>query len=208
DSFDTQRAMVVPKVLEAAHFFVSRAVHLGDVVVDATVGNGHDTAFLAAQVGETGCVYGFDVQSIALARTRDRLRSTGVLKDVELVHAGHESMAEYIPESLYGRVGAVMFNLGYLPRSGSERITRASTTLPALDQAVEVLRPGGVITVVLYTGHEGGEAEAEAVHTWAAHQPQSALNVLSYHFVNQRNDPPRLLVVEKGSDDQSAEATE
>lgn len=90
-----------------------------------------------------------------------------------------------------------MFNLGYLPGHTSDCMTRPDTTVAALEDAVEVLRPDGRVTIVLYTGHEGGKAEAEAVDEWAAAQPQEHLHVLSFEYVNQVNDPPRLLVVEK-----------
>ena len=39
-----------------------RAVQPGDTVVDATMGNGHDTEFLSKTVGATGHVYAFDIQ--------------------------------------------------------------------------------------------------------------------------------------------------
>ena len=93
-----------------------------------------------------------------------------------------------------------MFNLGYLPGSSSSLTTAPETTIPALDATVEVLRPGGVVTVVLYTGHEGGEEEAAAVDEWAAELPQTQFQALSYQFVNQQNNPPRLVAVGKRSD--------
>jgi ubiquinone/menaquinone biosynthesis C-methylase UbiE len=34
----------------------------GDVAVDATCGNGHDTLFMAQCVGPSGCVHAVDVQ--------------------------------------------------------------------------------------------------------------------------------------------------
>jgi 16S rRNA C1402 N4-methylase RsmH len=189
--------MVLPDVLDAAHSFVARAVHEGEVGVDATVGNGHDTRFLARQVGPAGRVFGFDIQETALDRTRERLRKTDGAAPVELFHAGHEQMRDRLPEGVCGGVSAVMFNLGYLPGSESACITQPDTTRAALQAAAEVLRPGGVITVVVYTGHAGGEEEAEAVRQWAEAQPQDRLHVLSYAFVNQKNNPPHLLAIEK-----------
>ncbi len=129
----------------------------GEVAVDATVGNGHDTLFLAQQVGAQGHVYGFDIQEEALARTRRRLEEAGLRDRVTLLQMGHEHMAEAVPAAWHGRIGAVMFNLGYLP-GGSDRtcITRPQTTVPALEAALRLLRPGGVLTVVAYRGHPGG----------------------------------------------------
>ena len=43
--------------LEMAHQFLAEVITKEDVVVDATMGNGHDTAFLAQRAGQ---VYAFD----------------------------------------------------------------------------------------------------------------------------------------------------
>lgn len=143
-----------------AHRVVADNVRPGDVVVDATLGNGHDTLFLARCVGNSGKVYGFDVQQDAINATHGRLAGAGVAEQVYQLHLeGHENMADYVPEE----VQAVMFNLGYLPGGDKRRITQLVTTLLALQRALELLSPGGVVTVMCYPGHEGGEAESEAV---------------------------------------------
>jgi len=184
-------------VLHRAHSLATGAVRPGGVAVDATVGNGHDTVVLARAIGEEGRVFGFDVQSDALDATRDRLASEGLIDRVTLIEAGHETMERHLPAAAHGTVDAVMFNLGYLPGSDSPLTTTPATTRPALDAALRLLRPGGVATVVVYTGHEGGEEEAAAVDAWAADLSQSRFRALSYRFVNQRNDPPRLVAVER-----------
>ncbi len=192
--------MPIHSVLDFAHVLATRSLTEGGVAVDATVGNGHDTVVLAREVGSAGRVFGFDVQAEAIERTRSRLASEDIGATVDLVQAGHEEMQRHLPAELRGKVGAVTFNLGYLPGSASTLTTRPDTTIPALNVAVRLLRPGGVVTVVLYTGHEGGSAEAEEVDAWAADLPQKQFNVLSYRFVNQKNDPPRLVAVEKRGD--------
>ena len=184
-------------VLDRAHTLAVGAVRPGGVAVDATVGNGHDTVVLARAVGEDGRVFGFDVQAEALRATRSRLNGQGLADRVGLFEAGHETMEVHVPPPVHGRVDAVTFNLGYLPGSDSGLTTTPSTTRPALDAAVRLLRPGGVVTVVVYTGHEGGREEAAAVDAWAADLPQARFQALSYRFVNQRNDPPRLVAIEK-----------
>ena len=57
--------------------YMRRTIRLGDTVVDATMGNGKDTLFLAELVGETGHVYAFDVQAEAVARTHERVCEAG-----------------------------------------------------------------------------------------------------------------------------------
>lgn len=196
--------MPIRSVLDFAHVLATEALDEGDVAVDATVGNGHDTVALARAVGATGRVFGFDVQAKAIESTRTRLDAEGVGAAIDIEQAGHENMEQCLPDDIHGQVGAATFNLGYLPGSSSDCTTRPETTLPALDATLRVLRPGGVVTVVLYTGHEGGQEEAAAVDTWAAGLSQEQFHALSYQFVNQQNDPPRLVAVEKRTADESA----
>jgi len=192
--------MPMQSVLDFAHHLAAQALEPGGLAVDATIGNGHDTIFLARKVGAGGRVVGFDVQEEAVEETRRRLRSEGPAASVQLIRAGHETMLEHLGEPHRGAAGAVMFNLGYLPGGDHFLTTEPNTTRQALNQSTELLRPGGVITIVLYTGHEGGSAEAEAVHSWASALPQQAFQALSYRFVNQTNDPPRLIAVEKNAE--------
>lgn len=155
-------------LVQQAHRVVAEVLHTGDIAIDATVGNGHDTLFLATQVGSAGKVYGFDIQQQALDSAWQRLEQAGQTAPVSLYHAGHEVMAMLLPESVAGRVKAVMFNLGYLPGGDKQRTTSTSTTLAALQAALSLLAPGGVISLLAYTGHPGGREEAEQVKGWAA----------------------------------------
>ncbi|MCW1923065.1 methyltransferase domain-containing protein [Luteolibacter arcticus] len=157
--------MTVPERPTArAHREVASVLREGDVAIDATAGNGHDTVFLAGLVGPTGKVIAFDVQEQAIASTRERLAAEGLLERVELVHASHAAMHAYAgPAS----VTAAMFNLGYLPGGDHELITRTEETLQGLEAAVGVLKPGGLLTIVCYPGHAGGDDESAAVVAWA-----------------------------------------
>jgi SAM-dependent methyltransferase len=187
----------LPGVLDRAHAAIAAVVKEGDATIDATVGNGHDTAFLARQVGPEGAVFGFDTQPQALRAARHRLQEAGVDDQVRLVQAGHETMADRLPQTWEGRVAAVTFNLGYLPGGDPSITTQPETTVAALRQAAAWLRPGGRISIVCYTGHDGGRQETEEVERWTAGLDQTQFRVLAYRFLNQRNNPPRLLVVEK-----------
>lgn len=50
---------------------------------------------------------------------------------------------------------------GYLPTGDQDIITKAETTLQALDAAMDVIDVGGVISIAAYIGHPGGQAEYE-----------------------------------------------
>ena len=181
--------------------YVRRAVEEGDCVVDATMGNGHDTVFLARLVGETGCVTAFDVQEEAVRRTRELLRSEGLLSRCELLRAGHECMAQHARPGL----AAVMFNLGWLP-GGDKRVTTCTqTTLSALLQALELIAPGGIVTVCVYPGHEEGERERAALLQAVSALDVRRFNALHHRFVNATQGAPELYLIQKNPLPQPAE---
>jgi predicted methyltransferase len=181
------------RATEMALLLLGQALKPGDWVVDATVGNGHDTHWLAQVVGPTGRVFGFDLQATALAEASQR--TTG-MPQVNLFHVGHERMAEHLPAEAKTRLAAVMFNLGYLPGADKAVITHTETTLSALNQAVAYLAVGGQITVVLYPGHNGGGDEAAAVRCWAE-QLSGTFAAARYARLNARHPAPELLLVER-----------
>ncbi len=191
--------MSLPSILEAAHHFAGAHLESGAFAIDATVGNGHDTLFLLRTVAPEGRVMGFDIQMEALAATRKRVRDTdpALLDCLELVHAGHETMADRLTDEMSESVGTVMFNLGYLPGGDPDVITSSETTLEALRGALELLHPRGTITLVAYPGHEGGAEETRSVHAWAAALPHAQYQALSYDFLNPSDASPRLIVVQK-----------
>lgn len=151
------------RLTAAAHAAIADTLEPGGLAIDATAGNGHDTLFLARAVGPAGRVFAFDVQSRAIAATRNRLREARVADRVRLIEAGHETLAAQLPPEACGNIAAVMFNLGYLP-GGDHAVTTASeTTTAAIETAAAFLAPGAVMTLMAYRGHAGGLSESEAV---------------------------------------------
>ena len=64
-------------LLALQKYFILSHLHEGDVAVDFTMGNGHDTAFLSKTVGPTGRVTAFDIQPQALISTEATLKAEG-----------------------------------------------------------------------------------------------------------------------------------
>ncbi|AJE02659.1 tRNA (mnm(5)s(2)U34)-methyltransferase [Geobacter pickeringii] len=176
-----------------AHAFLRERVREGDRVVDATCGNGHDTAFLAELVGDAGTVWAFDIQEGALAATEARLAAAGYRGRAEFIPRGHEQLAAVVS----GPVRAVVFNLGYLPGGEKETVTAAATTRAALEQAAALLLPGGIVTVAVYTGHPGGAEEGRVVEEWAAALPPARFNVWRCRQLNRPETAPYLVAVER-----------
>ncbi|OLN21653.1 rRNA methyltransferase [Domibacillus antri] len=189
--------MTLDGILPFAQKLLENAVSPGDAVVDATAGNGHDTLFLANLAGESGRIYAFDVQKQAIEKTSGRLSEAGLLNRVSLFHAGHEQAAALIPALDHGRISAAIFNLGYLPKSDKTIVTKPETTIDAVKQLFNIMKPGGVIVLVIYHGHEEGAIERDAVVSFAASLDQQQAHVMRYEFINQANNPPFIIAIEK-----------
>ena len=155
---------------QLAHELLAERLQPGDIAIDATAGNGHDTLFLAHRVGQTGEVHAYDIQAEALQATRRRLDEAGCAGRVQLHPASHSRLLHTLPADYRGRVAAVVFNLGYLPGGDRHTTTQSDSTLAALEQALALLRPGGVLSILAYRGHPGGREEARAVADWCDRQ--------------------------------------
>ncbi|MBE5800572.1 MAG: methyltransferase domain-containing protein [Clostridiales bacterium] len=173
--------------------YMMRTIREGDTVVDATMGNGKDTLFLCELVGESGHVYAFDVQAEAVERTRERVKEAGFEARTTLLLAGHETMKEYVPSG----VRAVMFNLGWLPGAEHAVTTKTDTTLSAVGAALELIAPGGIVTVCVYPGHDEGTRELEALRTYVSGLNVRTFNVLYHSFVNASSQTPQLFLIQK-----------
>lgn len=149
---------------EQAHQFLAGLLYPGDIAIDATAGNGHDTLFLARQVGERGRVISLDVQSQALDITAKRLRDMGI-GNVTLLQRNHAELdhTDILSAEDHGQVAAVMFNLGYLPGGNKSVKTAAESSAIAVAKALRLLRPGGAVSIISYVGHPGGREETQAV---------------------------------------------
>ena len=176
------------KPLEMAHDFLAQVITKDDVVVDATMGNGHDTLFLAKLAKQ---VYAFDIQEQALEKTNQRLQEAG-LTNVELLLQGHETVDQFVRE-----VKAAIFNLGYLPSADKSIITMPQTTIEALEKLCQILVKGGRIAIMIYYGHEGGDIERDTVMDFVRQLPQQEYTATIYRTLNQINHPPFLVMIEK-----------
>jgi 16S rRNA C1402 N4-methylase RsmH len=150
------------RLTDRAHEICQRFLQPGDIAVDATVGNGHDTLFLAKVVGPSGRVYGFDVQEAALEQTRQKLGQEYLSRVIFLLHS-HAEMNQWIEPEHRGHMKVVMFNLGYLPGGDKAVTTHAESTLVAIEAACGLLHPEGIISVIAYPGHNAGRDETGTV---------------------------------------------
>lgn len=189
--------MKLDGILPFARTLIQRAVHEGDITVDATLGNGYDSLFLANLVGESGRVYSFDVQEDAILASKARLAHHGLSERVTLFHEGHENVSTCIPPVHHGKIKAAIFNLGYLPGSDKSVVTKPVTTISAVGQLIEIMAPGGIIVLVIYHGHPEGAVERDYLLRYSKQIDQNIAHVLQYQFINQKNKPPFIVAIEK-----------
>ena len=184
--------MAFPRATEVAHLLFKGRLRHGDRVIDATVGNGHDTLFLAACVGHEGRVDGFDIQEAAIESTRHRVAS---FPRVFLHTLGHEALDQVVTTGIAG----AMFNLGYLPSGDKAIITRPATTISGLSAALRLLAENGLITVIVYPGHSGGPAEAKAIDDWVSHLDPNCFRAIHYGPTgnSDRSASPYLIAIER-----------
>lgn len=187
------RAKYINKITEVNKIFLEKVIQKGDVVIDATMGNGYDTVYLGNLVGDSGKVYAFDVQEEAIKSTIKKVERDNMTSRVELILDGHENLDVYVKEE----VACVVFNLGYLPRAKHIIITKPDTTLEAIKKSLKLLKPNGIISIAAYIGHEGGLEEKNYICEYLNSLDQSEFNVLHMQFTNQINNPPQLILVEK-----------
>lgn len=171
-----------------AQKFAKRYLTTGSIAIDATCGNGFDTLFLAEQVGMTGLVYGVDIQERAVETVRTKLLETGLLSHCRLVIGSHAQLNAMVDPEHAGVVSVVMFNLGYLPLGDKTIVTKPKSTVAGLEQAFELVRPGGLISVLAYPGHAGGLEEAKCVADWIEGRGQG-LRVEKFQDLNNANSP-------------------
>ena len=159
--------------------------------VDFTMGNGHDTLYFANYCSE-GHVYAFDVQQMALDNTKQLLDDNGGFDNVTLILDSHHNVDKYVQ----GEIDAGIFNLGYLPGSDKSVTPQCATPLEALDKAVNMLKTGGVIVVIIYPGHSEGTREADMVEEFCAKLDKHTYNTYKYALLNKKN-PPYIVAAEK-----------
>lgn len=176
-----------------SHEYAKAVVQEGDCVVDATMGNGNDTVFLADLVGCKGKVYGFDIQHEAVLNTRKRLEKYGLLERCVLIKDGHENMSKYINEP----VKLVMFNLGYRPGGDHNISTSGETTMQAIHAALKKLAVHGLILVVIYHGGDSGFSERDYLLAKLPELDSKSCAVMLMNYLNLPNYPPMLVCIEK-----------
>ncbi len=179
--------------VEFSHWLFNNYLDKHDILIDATCGNGKDTLFLANKLNSEGKLYAFDIQKEAIENTKHKVKVNTLKGNINYINDGHENMDEYVDESVDG----IIYNLGFLPGSNKDIKTEKDTTITSLNKSLDLLNVGGLIVAVIYSEHEGGFDEKEAVLNFARKLNYKKYNVLHYHFINQKKTPPEVIAIKK-----------
>lgn len=162
------------------------SVPSGGMCIDATAGNGHDTAALCKLAGPEGKVLAFDIQPQAVENTHKRLTELG-LKNCEVILDSHANMGKYARP---GTVDFIAFNLGWLPGGDHSIFTHPDSTIAAIKVGLELLRDGGKISLSIYYGGQSGYEERDALLEYLASLEPNKYTVLLTRFYNRTGDVP------------------
>ncbi len=187
------RELNIGNIVRLSNLIINDFIKEGDIALDCTVGNGHDTKLLAEQVGDKGKVYGFDIQEAAIVKTRELLIQFNLERRVELFKDSHDQLDKYIKE----QVNIIVYNLGYLPGSDKKIITKKETTIKSLKKSLDLLAVQGIILIASYIGHPGGRDENIGIENLLSELDQKKYNVLKSEFINQKNKPPILYIIKR-----------
>lgn len=186
-----------PLILRSARYLAAEAqariLQSGDTAIDCTLGNGHDAISLAQLIGETGKLIGFDIQQDAVDRTRKALAEENLMDRCELHCAGHEHILDFVHE----KVKCIVFNLGWLPGGDKRITTHWETTRKAIEGALKLLLPMGILTICAYPGHEEGNHERHELAAFFSDLRPQEFNVLHQRFLNAGEGAPECFIVQR-----------
>lgn len=173
--------------VELCHRFLENTLPAGGTFLDATCGNGHDTLFLCRKASPNGRVLAMDIQPSAVEATNRLLAEHGLQGVGRAIVCDHRDLGHLVPP---GTLDAAVFNFGWLPGADHAVHSAAESTLPALQAALDALKPGGVLTAVLYSGKVIGDGEKQAVLEFFRALPLTKYTVLVCEFANWASTAP------------------
>lgn len=184
--------------LDLAHSYWKKIIRPGDIVIDATCGNGQDTLILCqlALSSPEGCVHAIDIQHKAIQKTQEFL--TIHLSDCQLrqIHYHHSCHSVFPGSIAAASVSLIAYNLGYLPGTDKNLTTMTETTLQSLTAAFSLIKPGGVISLTCYPGHREGFLEQEAIVNFVSDLSPTDWSCCHHVWLNRKR-PPSLLLLQK-----------
>lgn len=174
--------------------YLEMFIQPNSIVIDATLGNGNDSYKMAQKMDRTGKLYGFDIQESAIENSQKQLLNLPENRpEIILIQDSHANFHHHIQDP----VNLIIYNLGYLPKGDKEITTLAESTLKSVQAGLELLTSYGKMLIAVYHGHDAGKAEKTVLEAYLQTLDQKQFNVLKQQFINQKNNPPFIYLIEK-----------
>lgn len=180
--------------LEIINRVIDENVKEGDLCIDATAGRGNDTLHLCRLVGDSGHVTAFDIQQDAVDSTKALLEKHGMASRADVLLKSHSEMGVLFEKE---SVSLIAFNFGWLPKGDHTINTRKETSIAAIEQGLKLLKPGGIMTLIIYYGRDTGFEERDALLEYLPTLDSRMYTVIEMPFVNRPNCPPIPIVIIK-----------
>lgn len=165
----------------------------GDLAIDATCGNGHDTLFLS-EILVSGIVYAFDIQNQAIQNTEALLQKNLLLDRVVLHQSSH---AEWNESSFPMPPSLIVYNLGYLPKGDKQLTTTTKSTLESIQIGLRLLKNNGAMSITCYPGHVEGAHEEKTISEFLTKLPSNKWLICHHRFVNRVQSPSLFWIVKR-----------
>ncbi|MBQ4339778.1 MAG: class I SAM-dependent methyltransferase [Firmicutes bacterium] len=182
------------QITEYCHHMIEAFAVETESCIDATMGNGVDTAFLCRLAGEQGKVIAFDIQEKAVENTGKLLEREGLREQAKLVLDSHDNMDKYAEAE---SADIIVFNFGYLPGGDHKISTKAATSVSAVEKGLGILKKGGIMSLCIYSGGDSGYEEKEALLEYVKALDHKRYIVITHEFFNRPNDPPLPVLIKK-----------
>ena len=175
----------VSDISELSHYIIDKFIEYKDVAIDATLGNGYDTDFLADRFN---VVYSFEIQEEPCINYENKNK-----QNVKVINDSHSMFDKYIDR----KVNCIMYNLGFLPGGDKNVTTVEKTTIESIEKGLNLLEKNGLMTIAVYRGHTEGKNEESSVLEYVKKLPKNTYGVMLHEYLNRSLSAPLLIVIEK-----------
>ncbi len=162
-------------------------------VLDATLGNGEDAAFLCEKIGKEGIFDGIDIQEEAVSQSKLKLNQMGY-DNFKLTLGNHK----YIDSIYAGKsYDLIVYNLGYLPKSNKSCTTLLDSTAESIQKALNLIKVGGFISITTYRGHDEGVKEYQWLNLFTKQLDTKKYHAMKLEYMNQGDQTPSVILIER-----------
>lgn len=156
-----------------------------NIAVDCTLGNGNDAINIINFLNPTK-LYCFDIQDIAITKSKEKLSTLNSLVDISYINDTHANISKYIIH----KVDFAIFNLGYLPGHSHKITTNYIEVIKCLNWLLLNLSTNGYIVITFYPGHESGMKESIEISNFLSKVDQKKFSIIKHEFINQKTCRP------------------